>query len=175
MVGIHIQTCIEYNGNVSLYFSIPKTIYTIPGPVQRSYFRGPIPLTHDAAGTYCQSQGATLASIPTQSNWNDARSICGGVHCWIGLRDNINEGTWSWDDGTRVSNSYGFKPDRSATTGQGPWNTGEPNNSGGHEDCIMMYTSAWNIGGKYNDAGCHMPYYPLCSVGMYSANYLCFL
>ena len=127
-----------------------------------AYFRGPIPSNYLGASSYCQSQGSTLASIGSVTDWNDAKSVCGSAHCWIGVRD-IIEGRWAWDDGIDIGTSYGFNSDGTATTGQGPWNAGEPNNSGGSEDCVMMYSSASHIGGKYNDAWCFSVYYPLCN------------
>ena len=63
---------------------------------------------------------------------------------------------WSWIDGTNITTSYGFNSDRSATTGQGPWYSGEPNEAG-NEDCVEMW-----IESKYNDKDCGYNNYPLC-------------
>lgn len=66
---------------------------------------------------------------------------------------------FAWEDGSRISNTYGFNADNSATTGQGPWNNGEPNEyEGDDEDCVHMYGY-----GKYNDRPCSDERsYPLC-------------
>ena len=82
-----------------------------------------------------------------------------GLNVWIGLRDEANgnnEGTFSWTDGTDIASSYGFNADGTATTGTGPWYSGEPNNQG-DEDCVELYSL-----GKYNDQDCSDQNYPLC-------------
>ena len=49
----------------------------------------------------------------------------------------ITEGTFLWDDGTPVQLTN--------------WNTGEPNDAGGAEDCIEIIGS---LAGKWNDVPC---------------------
>ncbi|KAF4085428.1 hypothetical protein AMELA_G00118770 [Ameiurus melas] len=48
---------------------------------------------------------------------------------WIGLYNDIN--SWRW--------SFGNEPLGSMTK----WNQGEPNNAGGHEQCVVTCSSAW--------------------------------
>ena len=55
---------------------------------------------------------------------------------WIGLQ-RTSDGSFKWVDGTPVEYSA--------------WNSGEPNDTGGREDCVAMY---WDIEGRWNDAPC---------------------
>ena len=57
-------------------------------------------------------------------------------HIWVGADDLSEEGKFKWLNGAPV---LGI-----------PWNSGEPNNLGGHEDCLEMYESH----GKFNDDTC---------------------
>ena len=119
------------------------------------------------AKSYCESQGTSLASIPTYENYQDARSACMPARCWIGLQDDINgtsEGRWIWTDGTDITTSYGFYVNRTAKIGQGPWNSGEPSESG-QEDCVSL-----TIDGYYNDNSCSNLRLPLCNPGLIFRN-----
>lgn len=135
--------------------------------ISQSYFKGPSAVNnYDEAATYCQSKGTTLASIVAENEWNNAKDVCGSSsgNCWIGLRDNVVEGHWKWDDHSDIATSYGFKSDSTATKDTAPWNEGEPNNihSTG-EDCVFMYQNT----GYYNDDRCvSLNKYPLCNDGM---------
>ena len=128
------------------------------------YFRGPNISSWSNATSYCADHGSSLASIPTYGHWVEAKSVCGANDCWIGLYDDADgnaEGVWSWVDGTDIATSYGFNADQTATTGQDPWNTNEPNEAG-EEDCVHL---RWQDG-RYNDINCDYLYYPLCNAGM---------
>ncbi|XP_015204489.2 hepatic lectin-like [Lepisosteus oculatus] len=57
---------------------------------------------------------------------------------WIGLNDTAKEGTWVWVDGTNLTVSF--------------WHAGEPNNSGGQENCVELLTTL----AKWNDLPCSM-------------------
>lgn len=63
-------------------------------------------------------------------SWNGA---------WIGLKRNQGGTSFSWVDGTSVSYSN--------------WNRGEPNNSGGNENCGNIYARGSNSG-YWNDLTC---------------------
>jgi len=127
------------------------------------YFRGTVALPFVNASIYCEVYGGKIASIPTEEDYNLAVAAANGENVWIGLQDDINgdpDMVWSWTDGTDIVLNYGFNSDRTATTGQGPWNNGEPNEyNGWEEDCVEMYTN-----GKYNDISCDDSNYPLCKV-----------
>jgi len=70
-----------------------------------------------------------------------------GYPCWIGMNDTEIEGTFYWDDGSRVD------------AGWTNWNGGEPNNWGRGEDCVLAYTN-----GKWNDIKCSKPLLYMCQV-----------
>ena len=65
---------------------------------------------------------------------------------WIGLhRDlNNNHSRWLWVDGPTARYTH--------------WNTGEPNDSGGNEDCTHMFPPD----GKWNDLACSNSLKYLC-------------
>jgi hypothetical protein len=66
---------------------------------------------------------------------------------WIGYTDAAAEGTWVWVDGSQ--NQAGFSP---------PWSSGEPNNSGGNENCAeFKYTPE-----QWNDNDCGKTHYVWC-------------
>ena len=63
----------------------------------------------------------------------------------IGLyRDPNDDSRWLWVDGSRATYTH--------------WNTGEPNDAGGNEDCTMMLSSD----GKWNDLACFNSFKYLC-------------
>lgn len=105
-------------------------------------------LTYAAAQTECQNMGGGLVSIHDQylHGWlsDTAGALNVGSEWWIGLSDSDDEGLFRWDDGSAVD----------YTT----WNTGEPNDWGGNEDCAEL---AWGI---WNDLPCD-----------YSIGYICAL
>ena len=62
--------------------------------------------------------------------------------CWIGLNDIDNENTFVWADGS--SSTYR------------KWNSGEPNDSGGNEDCVHIFgTEYWNDIPCTHTLGCY--------------------
>lgn len=88
------------------------------------------------AESYCVSIGGHLAMPKTKEYCDYVSYVAtqyGFGDMWIGGRDTASEGTWRWIDGTLV--------------GYSNWNTGEPNNSGGNEDYMEIYTAT----GKWND------------------------
>ena len=134
-----------------------------------SYVIGPNPLNWTASQEYCNQIGTTLASVHSQSEFNQTREICANakginVGCWVGL-NNIND-KWEWDDNT-ITN-YGFTINTSnsniiPTRGIFPWANGshkEPNNYQGIEHCVEN-----RIGFEYlwNDQSCFEERYPICN------------
>ena len=55
---------------------------------------------------------------------------------WIGASDMKREKSWTWSDGTPFKYSN--------------WDNGEPNNSGGNQDC----GGPWHGGWKWDDQNC---------------------
>ena len=97
------------------------------------------PASWNDARTFCQQRGADLVIV------NDAaeNDFLAGLELgapWLGASDVAAEGTWVWVDGSSL--------------GYANWNTGEPSNSGGIENCAMMLTGDPATQGKWNDADC---------------------
>jgi cysteine-rich repeat protein len=82
-----------------------------------------------ACATY---SGSYLASLTTASENLAMSGLTITGNSWIGLNDQVSEGTFVWDHGETFSYSN--------------WAVGEPNDSGG-EDCVVLQTLlAWNDG-----------------------------
>ena len=94
-----------------------------------SYYRSTGSATWTTARTNCSNMGGHLVTITTSGE----QSFLYGLwpSGWIGLTDEVTEGTWRWVTGETYSYSS--------------WNSGEPNNSG-NEDYIQFVG-----GGKWND------------------------
>ena len=104
------------------------------------------PLAWAAAETACVGLGGHLATIPDAATNAILKSIAPSLRGWIGVSDMTTEGTFVWVSG--------------ATDTYRNWTSGEPNDSGGNEDCGEIY----NTTGQWNDNTCTSlaPY--LCSV-----------
>ncbi|XP_062283172.1 galactose-specific lectin nattectin-like [Scomber scombrus] len=77
----------------------------------------------------CTSHGGNLASLPNTKVYNFIRAIIHastGKHTitWVGGYDATKDGVWLWSDGSK----FDFKG----------WHSGEPNNAGGHENCMEI-------------------------------------
>jgi hypothetical protein len=95
------------------------------------------------AGTACQglSGAAGAYDLVAITNQEEATYFKQHVDHWIGLSDTAKEGTYVWSNGLNLV--FG------STLGEEPWNSGEPNNSGGGEHCIHT-----NSNGLWNDNKC---------------------
>lgn len=89
-----------------------------------------------AASTYLESPGhlVTITSAEENAFVNGLVPAAGGSG-YIGLHDQVNEGTFTWVTGELVSYTA--------------WEPGEPNNFEGVEDCAIQYPH-----GSWNDTGC---------------------
>ena len=90
------------------------------------------------AENFCSQSGAHLASIHSEQEVAFIQSLLGPSwrgQPWIGGQRNGS--TFEWIDGS----TFDFNN----------WNPNEPNNFGGQENCIHIYTR----NGKWNDIRCN--------------------
>jgi len=103
------------------------------------------------AELHCVSEGGNLVSIHSQEEENFVKHLirnfdpAEGVN-WIGLTDAQRNDAWLWSDGSEVNFSS--------------WNPGEPNNSGGSEECVH---TNWGTDKKWNDKECSFKYSFVCA------------
>lgn len=102
--------------------------------------------SYSAVRSQCQAAGADLIVI------NDAAEDAFALAMvtpladgfWIGYNDIASEGTFTWVTGSSTYTN---------------WDTGEPNNSGGNEDCVALWA---NQDGFWHDANCTWNAYGFC-------------
>merc|ERR1719481_129998 len=58
------------------------------------------PANYLGAITGCIAEGATLATIESQAEQDGVYALTGSAGAWIGYADFLDEGTFSWVDGT---------------------------------------------------------------------------
>lgn len=97
------------------------------------YRESPSTTSWTSARSYCQNRNAHLVTVNSGSENDFIHNTWGGDH-WLGYNDRANEGVWTWTSG---SSSYTN------------WNSNEPNNAGGDEDCGEMRGP-----GNWNDLSC---------------------
>jgi hypothetical protein len=96
-------------------------------------------VTWAQAQQVCRSQATELATITDATELTIVTNTFTAYEMWIGLNDLANEGTLVWADGD--SSTYRA------------WAPGEPNNSGGNEDCVQMVHD-YSFGVSWNDNRC---------------------
>ena len=91
----------------------------------------------------CLAWGGDLATVTSlEENTLMYNTMTAADSCWIGLNDVDNESTFVWADGS--SSTY-----RS-------WNSGEPNDHGGNEDCVHVFgIEYWNDLSCTSTLGCY--------------------
>ena len=100
--------------------------------------------TWDNARKGCRcSNAAELVSIEDTELNSLISLLSGSANTWIGGRDYVTEGTWTWSDGTTWT--WG--------SSDAPWKDGQPNNGagsdGGDQNCVSM-----NSAGEWDDVRC---------------------
>ncbi|XP_071133188.1 perlucin-like protein [Mytilus edulis] len=99
----------------------------------------------------CRNMGAYLVKVTDakENSWIKNIIITKKVvaqNYWMGAQDQLKEGEWRWvSDQSKVQYSG--------------WSTGEPNNYGGNEDCVLFYLPC---SFNWNDGRCHFPYGYIC-------------
>ena len=91
-----------------------------------SYFTSSI--NWQNARDMCLAWGGDLATVTSlEENTLMYNTVTAADGCWIGLNDVDNENTFVWADGSVSTYRR--------------WNSGEPNDYGGNEDCVVFW---WN-------------------------------
>ncbi|MFN7014081.1 MAG: PKD domain-containing protein, partial [Bacteroidia bacterium] len=105
------------------------------------YFLNPQSMTGSQAQAFAQTLGANLISIQSLAENQCIMSELNRLNqtgvIWIGFNDENVEGTFEWYDQSPVTFTN--------------WAPGEPNNSGGNEDCVQIYPN-----GFWNDLPCNV-------------------
>ena len=87
--------------------------------------------TWDKAKADCEAQGGHLVTISSKEENDFVSNLAGSDPIWIGLTDEIHEGSWQWINGESLTYTN--------------WGSGEPNDAGTGEDyAVMGINSLWN-------------------------------
>lgn len=104
---------------------------------QHTYLACGLAGTFPQARNYCQSTfaGFDVARLQSAAQHTALAGFLTGGRGWLGLRDVMVEGTYTWVDGQALA--YG------STLGSTPWCTAQPDNGGGaQEDCVELVGGA---------------------------------
>lgn len=130
--------------NESQNITITGILATIPNPALYNYigslngihyYLSTNQLTWTQAAAQAVANGGHIAVIPNAAVNNFLQANNSGLQAYIGLTDEITEGTFLWVDGSPITYTN--------------WSPGEPNNAGGGngEDYAIMFTNGrWNDG-----------------------------
>ena len=93
-----------------------------------SYYRSTGSAVWTTARTNCSNMGGHLVTITSSGEQNFLYTLWPSG--WIGLTDEVVEGTWRWVTGETYSYTN--------------WNSGEPNNSGNEDYVQFVSNGRWN-------------------------------
>ena len=100
-----------------------------------SYYRSTGSATWTTARSNCVAMGGHLVTITTSGEQSFIFNIWPSG--WIGLTDEVSEGTWRWVTGETYSYTN--------------WNSGEPNNAGNEDYVQFVSNGRWNdLPNNYN-------------------------
>ncbi|XP_065145791.1 galactose-specific lectin nattectin-like [Paramisgurnus dabryanus] len=96
----------------------------------------------------CQSIDANLASVrnTVENNFLQTLLVSADTRAWIGAHDGEKKGQWLWSDGSQFDLTN--------------WCSGQPDNSGGKEDCLEINFSNNHC---WNDAPCSTTMSYICA------------
>ncbi|XP_037391104.1 lactose-binding lectin l-2-like [Pygocentrus nattereri] len=102
-----------------------------------------------SAEAYCLNQGANLASIHSENEYQTVKALIRAYDpkqnpTWLGLNNCQKRRSWFWSDGTK----FGYTK----------WNKGEPNNL--NEECCVHMN--WAAQRDWNDIPCNLAYPFVC-------------
>ncbi|KAK2865583.1 hypothetical protein Q7C36_001639 [Tachysurus vachellii] len=101
----------------------------------------------------CRNKGTDLVIIKSREEQDFVDALRSGKSAWIGLSDQVTEGTWKWVDNTSLNTSY--------------WWSQEPNNFN-DEDCAEIATvpddgrPPTNKLNTWNDNSCRSSLFWIC-------------
>lgn len=110
-------------------------------------------MTWTEAQSYCREHYKDLATVSSEEESNELVMAAQEYYndsVWIGLYDDVNSWRWSLQN-------EGFYGEGDSEFHE--WNSGEPNNFMGMEDCVVMMTNGWN------DCDCLIKYPFVCYNG----------
>ncbi|XP_054631036.1 C-type lectin domain family 10 member A-like [Dunckerocampus dactyliophorus] len=98
------------------------------------------------AKKYCIAKGGHLASVHTKTTHDFFYGLAEGRETWTWVGGYKEGGEWKWVDGSTFNvKTYGEAGSKDAR-----WAPGEPNNLGGNEGCVEIWTK-----GGLNDFLCY--------------------
>ncbi|CAH1251705.1 VCAN [Branchiostoma lanceolatum] len=104
-------------------------------------------MPYEGARKACWDEGAHLADVKTEKLHDflvsQIKTTKPGDY-WIGANDINAEKKWKWSDKTELKYTN--------------WYPGQPDNSGGNQDCGLM----WHQGYKWDDQNCNIPKFFIC-------------
>lgn len=129
-----------------IYFSDNSHVYQY---VSSSLDWNAAKLAAEALTAYGSSGYLVTITSAAENNFVKARL---NGDAWIGASDVSSEGDWKWVTGPEAGTSFWSGADNGHTVNSqyASWGGGEPNDSGGSEDCGEEYVSS----GTWNDLPC---------------------
>merc|ERR1712213_53482 len=98
------------------------------------------PLNYLESLKSCISMGAELATVSSQTEQDAVFALTGSSGAWIGLTDFLDEGDFSWVDGTAFDETSSFNN----------WRSNAPNNGNGNQHCVQIRPD-----GEWDDVICN--------------------